>query len=276
LLSTDAEAPVIATTTDALPRAATRTRFYFWSAVAMALTAFTGFAPTFWIPMAQGIPERIAVIAIHATLFFGWTLFLICQTWLVASGNTARHRDVGLIGVSLATAMVIFGVMAAVNSAQRAIALNFGDAAEAFTIVPLAAISTFTVLVIAALCNIRRSDWHKRLMLSASAVLLDAAIARPFMAYIVMRGHMPPFQGNVGLAGLNGPPPPVAGLLPPALAALLFIVAGMIHDRRTLGRVHPAYWWAGGFALAVQLLKVPFSGTALWHAMARALISLGG
>src|SRR4249919_1352706 len=96
--------------------AARRTQFYLWMAVAMAATAFIGFAPTFWIPMAQGVPERIGVLAIHGALFFGWTLFLIYQAWLVGSGNVARHRDVGMIGVSLATAMTIFGFLAAINA----------------------------------------------------------------------------------------------------------------------------------------------------------------
>jgi hypothetical protein len=257
-------------------RAARRPLFYLWIAITMAATAFLGFVPTFWVPLAQGIPERIGVLAIHALLFFGWTLLLIYQTWLAASGNIARHRDVGMIGVSLATAMTIFGTLAAINAAQRAIAANFAHGGEAFMIVPMASVFSFAVLVIAALVNVRRSDWHKRLMLSASAVILEAAIARPFIAYIVMGGHLPPFEGTAGLAGLPGPPPPVAGVLPPALTGELFIVAGMIYDWRTRGKVHPAYFWAGGFALAVQLLKIPFSATVLWHGMARGLISLAG
>lgn len=256
--------------------AAGRPRFYLWMAVAMSATAFLGFVPTFWIPLAQGIPERIGVLAIHGLLFFGWTLFFVYQSWLAASGNIARHRDVGMIGVSLATAMTIFGTMAAINAAQRATAAHFADGGEAFMIVPMAAVLSFAVLVIAAIVNVRRSDWHKRLLISATAVILDAAIARPFIAYIVMGGHLPPFEGTAGIAGLRGPPPPVAGVLLPALAAELFIVAGMIYDWRTRGKVHPAYLWAGGFALAVQLLKIPFSATALWHGMARWLISLAG
>jgi hypothetical protein len=267
-----------ATLTDTPPGAAAarRTRFYLWMAVAMAATAFIGFAPTFWAPMAQGVPEQIAVLAIHGALFFGWTIFLIYQAWLVGSGDVARHRDVGMIGVSLATAMTIFGVLAAINAAKRATALNFAEGGEAFMIVPLAALLSFAVLVIAAIVNVRRSEWHKRLMLSATAVILDAAIARPFIAYIVMGGHMPPFKGTVGLAGFHIPPPPVIGVLPPALAAQIFILVGMVHDWRTLGKVHPAYWWAGGFALAVQVLKIPFSDTALWHAAARFIMSLAG
>lgn len=73
--------------------AASRPRFYFWTAIAMAATAFLGFAPTFWIPMAQGLHESIMVIGLHATIFFGWTLFFVYQTWLVASGQSARHRN---------------------------------------------------------------------------------------------------------------------------------------------------------------------------------------
>jgi hypothetical protein len=257
-------------------RAARRPRFYLWMAIAMTATAFLGFVPTFWVPLAQGIPERIPVLAIHALLFFGWTLLLIYQSWLAASGNIARHRDIGMIGISLATAMTIFGTMAAINAGQRATAAHFADGGEAFMIVPMAAVLLFAVLVIAAIVNVRRSDWHKRFLISATAVLLDAPIARPFIAYIVMGGHMPPFQGTAGMAGQPGPPPPVAGILPPTLIGDLFIVAGMIYDWRTRGKVHPAYFWAGGFALAVQLLKIPFSASPLWHGTARWLISLAG
>ncbi len=139
-------------------RAARRPRFYLWSAIAMTATAFLGFVPTFWVPLAQGIPERIGVLTIHALLFFGWTLLLIYQTWLAASGNIARHRDVGLIGVSLATAMTIFGALAAINAANRAIAAHFADGGEAFMIVPMASILSFAVLVTAAIVNVRRSE----------------------------------------------------------------------------------------------------------------------
>lgn len=267
-----------ATTSDTVvgTAATRRTRFYLWMAVAMSATAFIGFAPTFWVPLAQGVPERIAVLAIHGALFYGWTLFVIYQAWLVGSGNVARHRDIGLIGVSLATAMTIFGMMAAINSAKRAAALNFAGEGEAFMVVPLAALFSFAALVIAALLNIRRSEWHKRFMLSATAVTLDAALARPFIVYFVMGGHPPPFHGTVGLAGFNMPPPPVIGVLPPELAALAFIAVGMVRDWRVLGKVHPAYWWAGGSTLAVHLLKIPLSETALWHGIARSVIALAG
>ena len=48
------------------------------------------------------------------------------------------------------------------------------------------------------------------------------------------------------------------------IASILLIVAGMIHDKRTRGKVHPAYWVAGAAVLAVQLLTTPLSGTSAW------------
>jgi len=73
--------------------------------------------------------------------------------------------------------MTIFGTLAAINAAQRAIGSNFADAGEAFMIVPMTDMLSFAVLVIAAIVNSRRSDWHKRLMISATAALLGAPVA---------------------------------------------------------------------------------------------------
>jgi hypothetical protein len=44
----------------------------------------------------------------------------------------------------------------------------------------------------------------------------------------------------------------------------VLLVIAMIHDRRTTGRVHPAYWLAGGALVAVQILRVPLSATDAW------------
>lgn len=267
------------TSTPLLPyrsMASSRPGFFFWIALAMTATAFLGFTPTFWAPLSQGVPERIAVIAIHATVSFGWMLYLIYQTWLASTGHTARHRDTGMIGIALATMMIIFGGSAAINSAQRAAEAGYSEAGEAFMIVPMTALFLFAVLLIAALVNVHRPAWHKRLMLAATAMLLDAAIARPYIILVLMSGKVPSFQGNVGLAGLPGPPPPVVAVVAPALISLLFIVAGMIHDRRTIGRVHPAYIWACGFAFTIQLLKIPFSETIVWQTTASFFVSLNG
>ena len=85
--------------------------FYFYMALACAAVAFLGFAPTYFLPMAKGSLSATPVIHFHGLLFFAWTLFFVFQSWLAASGRIMRHRSIGMIGMSLATAMTIFGFL---------------------------------------------------------------------------------------------------------------------------------------------------------------------
>jgi len=68
----------------------------------------------------------------------------------------------------------------------------------------------------------------------------------------------------------------VAFSLVPNLLADLLIVVAIVHDWRTRGRPHPAYLIAGGALLAVQVVRVPLSGTAAWHAVTDWLLRFGG
>ncbi len=79
--------------------------FYFYMAIACAVIAFAGFAPTYWIPLLSGKLNAHPIIHLHGAIFFAWSLFLVHQTWLATSGRIRSHRANGLIGVSLATAM---------------------------------------------------------------------------------------------------------------------------------------------------------------------------
>src|SRR5512143_215492 len=96
-----------------VPRADVGSRFYFWMAAVMAASAFVGFTPTFWAPMARGAFTS-PVITVHGLVSSSWVLFVVFQAWLVASGRIGRHRSVGLAGISLATLVATFGVMAAI------------------------------------------------------------------------------------------------------------------------------------------------------------------
>ena len=120
--------------------------FYFYMALSCMAVAFLGFAPTYWLPMATRSLPSMPVIHFHGMLFFAWTLYFAFQTWLAASGRIARHRTIGMIGVSLATAMTIFGFLAAVNIMKRSAALGLTDAGVAFAIVPLSGILFFADL----------------------------------------------------------------------------------------------------------------------------------
>ena len=62
----------------------------------------------------------------------------------------------------------------------------------------------------------------------------------------------------------------------PALIADALILAGMIYDMRTRGRIHPAYLIGGAIIVAVQVLRAPVSTTQWWYAVADFLARFSG
>lgn len=240
--------------------AAPARQFYFRMALACAAVAFLGFAPTYWVPLAHRTFSGSPVIHVHGLLFFTWTLYFVFQTWLAASGRVVNHRSVGIVGVSLATAMTIFGFFASVHVMKHAAAIGQTDAGIAFSIVPLSGIAFFAVVFTLAVAKTRRPEIHRRLMLLAGISILDAAVARWFLTFLAPPG--PPG------------PPPVQVTIAPALVAFLLLVVAMVHDWRTRGRPHPAYIYGGVALLAVKFLNWPISMTPAWHSFAGGILAL--
>ena len=88
-------------------------RFYFAMALTCALVAFLGFVPTYWAPLAAGSLAEAQVVHLHAVLFSAWSLFFVVQAGLAGAGHIARHRALGLVGISLASMMLIVGLATA-------------------------------------------------------------------------------------------------------------------------------------------------------------------
>jgi hypothetical protein len=236
--------------------------FYFNMALACMATAFLGFAPTYWLPLAHGSFSASPLVHFHGLLFFSWTVYFAFQTWLAASGQTARHRSLGMIGVSLATAMTIFGFLAGVNVMKRSAAIGMTNEGIAFSIVPFSGVLFFAVVFILAIAAVRKPETHKRLMLLAGISILDAAVARWFLTFLAPPG--------AALAG----PPPVTVTIAPALVAYLLLVVAIVHDWRTRGRPHPVYVYGGLALVAVKFLNWPISLTPAWHAFAGGILAL--
>ena len=247
-----------------------RSTFYFWWAVAAVLTGFIGFIPSFWAPMVHG-RHTSPVITIHAFVGSAWLLFMVLQTWFVASGRTVRHRDWGLLGIALATLMVVFGVMAAIDQTQRAAAVGALDAGLSFMIVPMTQVFNFATFFTCAIVSTRRPEWHKRFLVMATAILMDAPVGRFLLFYFVFRGHLPV------PAGMPSPPPPVDSGNPVVMLLIgLFVIVPMIHDWRTRGWPHPAYLIGVPAGLLMSQLKPAISRTETWHTIAAWIFSLAG
>ncbi|MGI4879677.1 MAG: hypothetical protein ACRYG4_19550 [Janthinobacterium lividum] len=254
----------MATTTFDMVRPRTRPRFYVGMAAVFVLIAFGGFIPTYWAKVATGTFHGAPIYHLHGLVLFSWTLYYFVQTALVAAGRTLDHRNWGLLGIALATAICFTVVLAEITTMRAADAAGFGDAARRFEAISFVGIIVFATLFIAAIVNIRRAEWHKRLMIMAVIPMMHAAMARVFLTLLA-----PPHAAD-------GPPPPLFVTVPPGLTVDLLLVAAMIYDWRTRGRVHPAYLVGVPFVVASQLLIPAIGDSAAWMTAARALEGLMG
>jgi hypothetical protein len=241
--------------------------FYITMAAIFAFIAFSGFFVSFWLPVTRGTFSGSPMLHLHGLLFSLWTLFFLSQAVLVANGGLRHHKAWGLAGISLATAMVFVGLAVAIAGLERRLELGYGDAARAFAIVPVTLVLLFGGLVAAAVANLRRPEWHKRLMLVATGSLLQPAIARYFFLA----------AGKTDAAARQvGPPPAVEFTMMPAFIVDALILVAIIYDWKARGRLHPAYAWGLGAVLAVQLSRPILSRTQAWYDFADFLVRFNG
>jgi hypothetical protein len=215
-------------------------------AIAFLATTFAAFAPTYYLKGLTHAPPLGPLVHVHGAACTAWLVLLLVQTRLVAGRNVALHRRLGVGGAILALVMVPLGVLTAIEAARHG-NTRFGLEPLTFLVVPLSQIVLFGVFVTAAIWKRRTTEWHRRLIVVATTCLMPPAISRlPFVgAY--------PFL----IGGLS----------------LLFLVAGMVHDRRTNGRVHGTYI-VGAVVLVVSgVLRFPLARTEAWHSFARFLVS---
>jgi hypothetical protein len=227
--------------------------FYSGMAIAMALTVFIGFAPTYYLRAYFGAPVTVSgstaltpLAHLHGVLFTAWVLLFIVQTALVAGRRVAVHRRLGLAGAGLAAAMSAVGVSTAVSAAARGLAPE-GIDPLAFLAVPLFDIVLFAGFVTAALWMRRNKEAHKRLMLLAYVSIITAAIAR--LPGVVTYGPLAFFGLTFG-----------------------FVLCGILYDLASRRRVHRVYLWGGSLFVLSVPLRLFIAGTAAWRAFAEFLV----
>lgn len=241
-----------------------RSRFFADTALVMLAMVLTAFIFTYYRPLLTGTPEYVGaapftpVHHLHGLLFFAWIGLYAWQTHLVAAGRTARHREFGLAGIAISAMMLPMGLMLAVKAIEGRIGRADADP-YFFTIFNIVDIATFTLLMIAGIASVTRHvDWHRRFIFGAALCLVGPAISRWFLP-----------SWPVGMP--NWPP---LTYMAPNLIADLFLIALVIHDRRTLGRVHPATWLVVALLVPLHVLT-PFLGdTAAWRGLASGLMRL--
>src|SRR5258708_28246402 len=231
-------ATVVASGTD---RKSSERKFYSRMALFLAALVLLGFAPSFYLkgivpPFPRPNPTLPPTVILHGTVFSLWMLAIVAQTQLISARKHAVHMQLGKITMGLAILMVPVMYLAAVWQVARANQPPFTDPLT-WTIVPLAVIIPFAVLISQGWMKRRDAQSHKRLMLSAAIIT-------------VMR----PAIGRLPIA-----PPTLVGFTIVFVLGLTLFVPLFIWDRRSLGHVHPATKL--GFSMGVLAISVPL---AVW------------
>lgn len=218
----------MATVADAVSAERRDDGFFLWSAMLMALVLVAGFS----VQLAAGRSSFGApwYVHAHALVFFGWVVIYLAQTVFAARGPMRLHRLLGWVAVGWVVAMVIAGFMV-IALKIRAGQAPFFFQPQHFLIANPLIVLLFAGLTAAAVHMRRRTDWHRRLHMSAMVALLGPGFGRLLPMPLLV-------PWSYQIANLPG---------------LAFLAAGMIADYRRTGHVHPAWWWGLGAILGVMI-----------------------
>jgi hypothetical protein len=223
--------------------------FYLGMSIAIAITVFAGFAPTYFLRPYFTTEPLIPLLHLHGVVFTSWIVLFIIQTTLVAAHRTNIHRRLGIAGGVLAALMVLVGVITAIIRAKHGAAPAGGPSGLVFLVVPLGDMLVFAILVGAGFYFRRRPDVHKRLMMLATIGIITAAVAR--LPFAIMQA------GPIAFFGFTD----------------VFILVCAAYDLVTLRRIHRATILAGLLIIASQPLRLVIGGTQAWLTIATWLTS---
>lgn len=243
----------------AADRKTSERKFYTRMALFLVALVLLGFSPSFYL---RGIvpsyprpnPTLPPAVILHGLVFTAWMALIVAQTQLISARKHEVHMRLGRVGMLFAILMIPVMYMTAVGQVARANQPPFTDPLT-WTIVPLATLLPFAILVWNGWTHRRDAQFHKRMMLSAAILV----VAGPSI------GRLP-----------IGPPILPVFTLQMLLGFLLFVPL-IVHDRRLIGHLHPATKLGIGmlallevFPLAVFWLNLP------WARVAAHLPGVGG
>jgi hypothetical protein len=239
-------------------RKASERKFYTRMALFLVALVFLGFAPSFYLrgivpPYPRPNPTLPPTVILHGTVFTTWMAIIVAQTQLISARKHEIHMRLGKAGMLFAILMIPVMYLTAVWQVARANQPPFTDPLT-WTIVPLAGIVPFAVLVWQGWAHRRNAQWHKRAMLGA--------------AILVVAG---PSIGRLPIA-----PPTLVGFTIIFLLEFLLFVPLIVWDRRTTGAIHPATKL--GLAMLAIVVFIPmavFWTGADWASVARHLPGVG-
>ncbi|QGN54963.1 hypothetical protein [Novosphingobium sp. Gsoil 351] len=198
--------------------------FYFRMSLVFLIAAIAGFG--FFFAIGVSSFHSPWWVHTHAVTMVGFLGLYVMQTWLVARGDLALHRRLGILVAGWCIWLVAFGCWTITRTiAQGRIAPFFTP--SFFLMMDWLNMAVFAALAGSALLLRMRSDWHKRLMFGAMLSLMSVAWGRLIL---------PQFFDQRAIVLV-------------LVVLLAHLGVAMRFDRRVHGQVHPAHYWTGGALL---------------------------
>jgi hypothetical protein len=227
--------------------------FFTGMGLFVALVTFAGFARSYylshWLTPPDRTPELTPLLHVHAIVFTLWILLGVAQPALIAVGRRRTHMLLGSVGALLALMVWGLGNLASIEAMEVGYK-GLGDP-YAFYAITFFSMQAFGIVVALGIAWRKHAERHKRLMLLSGAAILEAAVGR---LPLEMVASTAPLSFYVG--------------------ADLIIIAGIIYDKATNGRIHPVWIWGGGALVASQVLRVAIMNTDAWLGFARFMAGL--
>lgn len=209
--------------------------FHLGLMVFIAALVLYGFSHTVDADVFHPASPQPLILYIHAAVFTTWLFLLVFQTALVTVRNPQLHRRLGWLGLGFGVLMVVIGT-ATILVMGKVQVERLGPDAGIFIYRPIEDIVFFATAFGLAIHWRERSDLHRRLIVLAACAVTPPAISR--------------------IPGIHS-----LGMV--YLGTDLLVLAAILHDLVTLGRVHPVYRWglaigvAGQSALLLIMSKQP-------------------
>ncbi|MET0587101.1 MAG: adenylate cyclase [Novosphingobium sp.] len=223
-------------------------RFFSRMAIGIAIFILFGFAQF----AARGFVNYQTApfwVHLHGLFFISWVTLFVVQNVLAERGAIGLHRKLGWLAVAVAAVIVpltsFTGIMAITLHRQP----PFFTPPYFLALTQVGAIF-FGGMVAAAIIKRRQTEWHRRLMLSATVLVLEPAFGRTL--------PMPLLGAELGEA--------IAGVLQVAILGI-----AMLHDRKHRGAIHPALFWGAGAVIMAHVLVSLLSGSPVVIAVAERL-----
>lgn len=223
--------------------------FFFYMALAILLTVLAGFG--FFFSIGASTIHSPWWVHLHALSMGTWVLLFVAQNYLVYRGNVTAHRTLGPLAAAWSVWIIGLGFVVTAADVRTGRVPPFFTA-NYFLMMDWLNMVAFAALAWTALRLRNRADWHKRLMLGATIQLISVAWGRLTLPFIFD-------QRGIWLVML-------------ILLGVYFGTA-MLFDKRTRGRVHPAYFWGAGTLVAWVSLSFVLASTPPVMALTK---SLGG